>query len=94
MYDIENNLVKSITQSDINYFFEEACLSNSKTKIDYILNNYTVDAINLNKETFILLYQKGYDKLCKLWIDIGFKPYPTHPLYSYYENFYTLKTIA
>ncbi len=94
MYDIENNLVKSINQTDINYFFEEASLSNSKTKIDFILDNYQIDGSKLDKEIFVLMYHKGFDKICKKWIDLGFRPNPTHPLYIYYENFYTIKTIA
>ena len=42
MCDIESNYGKRLTNFDVLELFEQACLNNSQTKIEYFLNNFIV----------------------------------------------------
>lgn len=94
MCDIESNYGKRLTNLDVIKLFEQACLNNSQTKIDYFLNNFMIDGKLLDPEIYALIYNKSNIKLCKLWINLGFRPKYFEPLYDYWECFYTIKTIA
>ncbi len=94
MCDIESNYNKRLTNFDVLELFEQACLNNSQTKIDYFLNNFMIDGKLLNPEIYVMMYNKSNLKICKLWISLGFRPKHFEPLYDYWESFYTIKTIA
>ncbi len=100
MYDIEsNNYIDKrynylITQNDVILLFEQASINNSRTKMDYYLNNYQIDGKCLDHDVFNQMYKNGLYSNCWYWLKLGFKPNPTHPFYSYYESFFTLMTIA